>query len=523
MLPARTTAVDRTGVVGLRVADADSWGAGKERCVRVLAGLGAGVRYGVHANNLKNMVRGITERVLYVVRDGRLSQPPQPKEGVFGRLAKLRGRLIKRMPPTPVVDIQDYPGLYTGRKRAVYQRAVDSLMVRDVSRVDSYVSTFLKAEKINFDVKIDPAPRVIQPRSPRYNVMVGRYLKLFEKRVISGFEREFGYAVICKGKNASEVGEVLAKNWASLEEPVAVGLDASRFDQHVSADALRFEHSFYNAVFQSDELRRLLGWQIDNRGIARVEGKRLDYTVHGCRMSGDINTSLGNCILMSCMVIGYCEKVGITYRLSNNGDDCVLMVNRGQMHKLAGLSNWMLEFGFTLTQEEPVYELEKVVFCQAQPVHTSTGWRMVRDPRSAMSKDCVSLLGWDNDQALGSWATAISGCGLSLTSGVPVWEAWYRQLQRLGSQTTEGVVERQWECGMGYMARGVVAGEVDDAARVSFWRAFGITPDQQVALEEEYNAPLTLGPVTPMTFEDVISLDTNNNPLAAWLRANPIP
>jgi hypothetical protein len=149
---------------------------------------------------------------------------------------------------------------------------------------------------------------------------------LFEKRLFSGFETVFGYSVILKGMNAHATAEQLRSNWDSFTQPVAVGLDASRFDQHVSHAALCWEHSVYNGVFRSSELRRLLRWQLVNHGVARTEGQRIDYTTNGCRMSGDINTSLGNCLIMSSIVLAYCETRGITARLSNNGDDCVLIL-----------------------------------------------------------------------------------------------------------------------------------------------------------------------------------------------------
>lgn len=485
--------------------------------MRILAGLGAGVNYGVHANNLQNLVRGITERVLYVIRDGRLSKVPQPLENVFAnRLGKLRGRLLRRMPPTPVVEIQDYPELYHGRKRAVYQRAADSLLTRGVSKADSFVSTFLKAEKINFSAKVDPAPRVIQPRAPRYNVMVGRYLKLYEKQVFAGFQREFRYPVVLKGLNAQQVGGWMADHWSQFSRPCAVGLDASRFDQHVSKQALEFEHSFYNAAFQSRELRQLLGWQLRNRGIARLPGWRLDYLTDGCRMSGDMNTGLGNCILMSCMVIAYCELEGIKFRLANNGDDCVVFIEEQDLGRLDGIDRWMLDFGFTLTREAPVYELERVVFCQAQPVYTDSGWRMVRNPFTAMSKDCVSLVGWDNEDNIRYWATAIGKCGYSLTCGVPVWQAWYEQLMRLGGgMESHGVDVAVNDCGMSYMARGVSGCPITAEARVSFWRAFGVMPDTQEALEAHYAQALEIDfTVCPMKDSPVLHLDRANNPLS---------
>lgn len=488
------------------------------RSVRYFAGLGAGIRFGVHCSNFTNLARGIVERVFYVVRDGSLARAPQPIPGFYSRLSGVRKRLLSVLRSTPIVARDEYPGLYTGRKRGIYERAVASLVVRAVNVKDAWVNTFVKAEKVNLTSKGDPAPRVISPRSPRYNVEVGRYLKLFEKELCKGFARVWGYPVVLKGMNAGEVGTWMARHWESFDEPVAVGLDASRFDQHVSVDALKWEHSVYNSVFNSPELRRLLSWQLRNHGIARVEGKVVEYDIDGCRMSGDINTGMGNCLIMSSIVIAYCEQAGIRFRLANNGDDCVLFVEKQDLKSLDGIDAWFLDGGFTLTREDPVYVLEQVVFCQAQPVLTSTGWRMVRDPRVAMSKDCVSLLGWDNPLMLGQWAHSVGSCGLSLTAGVPVWEAWYRRLLRIGAGVRSvGVDEVVWDSGLGYMARGVQPGVVDDAARYSFWRAFGITPDFQVALEADYAEELDQLTPTPLTYPDVKVLDISNNPLATWL------
>lgn len=492
---------------------------GVDRSVRYLAGFGSGVRYGVHCSNLINLSRGIVERVFYVVRDGCLTRAPQPQKCVFSRLSGVRKRLLAVVRRTPIVARDKYPELYTGRKRGVYERALASLSVRAINVRDAWVNTFVKAEKINFDAKDDPAPRVIQPRSPRYNLEVGRYLKLFERELCSGFKRVWGYPVVLKGMNAHDVGGWLATHWGSFRKPVAVGLDATRFDQHVSRDALIWEHSVYNSVFNSPELRKLLKWQLDNKGIARTDGHRVDYAISGCRMSGDINTGMGNCLLMAAMVIAYCEHIGILFRLANNGDDCVLFLEAEDLERLSGLDRWMLDFGFTLTREAPVYTLEHVEFCQARPVHLSTGWRMVRDPRTAMSKDCVSLLSWETDADFQYWCHAIGSCGASLTAGVPVWQAWYHRLLRLGREAPMGVVDSVNDSGLGYMARGVPEGQVTAISRVSFWRAFGITPDLQEALEAEYNGPASVSGLTPMTSPHVKALDTSINPLAGWLAA----
>lgn len=487
--------------------------------MRYLAGFGTGVRFGVHCDNVKNMARGIVERVLYVVRDGRLTRPPQPIKGAFRRLSGIRKRLLNVLRPTPIVSQEEYPDLYTGRKKGIYQRAVAMLQARGLRNSDSYCSTFLKAEKINFDAKVDPAPRVIQPRSPLYNVRVGRYLKLFEKALFGAFKRVFGYAVVLKGMNATQVGEALWESWSMFRRPVAVGLDASRFDQHVSAEALAWEHSIYNSVFRSPELKRLLQKQINNVGYARTQGYLIKYITKGCRMSGDINTSMGNCLLMSCMVIAYCESVGVKHRLANNGDDCVLIVEEEDLSKLDGLDAWMLDLGFTLTREAAVRVFEQIEFCQCHPVWTESGWRMVRNIHTAPSKDCVSIPGWTDMGDVRAWARNIGACGLSLTTGVPVWEAWYRRLERIGAGETSRGADLE-ESGMRFMAKDVVACQVSDKSRVSFYRAFGITPDMQVALEHEYDTPCTLQDITPMTFPHVKAIDIQTNTLAAWQTAS---
>jgi hypothetical protein len=508
-----TTKTNRLGVDCLRPLRDSVGYVVKERVVRYLAGIGVGVQFGVHSSNVKNLARGVVERVFYVVRDGGLARPPQPIPGVFKRLMPTRAKLLRVLRRTPVVERDDYPLLYSGRKQNRYALAAESLRLRAVELRDSFVNTFVKAEKVNLSKKGDPAPRVIQPRSPRYNLEVGRYLKLFEVEMCQGFRRAFGYKVVLKGLNADDVALQLRANWDSFVDPVGFGLDASRFDQHVSQDALKFEHSVYNQVFGSPELARLLRMQLCNTGFARAVDGGFSYKVDGCRMSGDINTGMGNCLIMSCIVLQFISMVGARARLANNGDDCVVICEKADLHLFDNIDRWFLDFGFTLTREPTQSVFERLEFCQFQPVLLSTGWRMVRNPRVAMSKDATSLLPWSTPDEVAAWMGAIGTCGLSLTRGVPVWEAWYRRLVSMGVEVASAT-ERVVDSGLGYASRGVLAAEVDDAARYSFYLAFGILPDMQVALEEEYRKPLVItGPVA-MTFPEVQTLDNHENPIS---------
>lgn len=452
--------------------------------MRILNNFGSGACYGVHNDSLKNLVRGIAERVLYTPgKDGLLEPVRKPTENFFHRLHPLQNRLIRNTTSTTRVPLDEFPLLYSGRKRVAYEKAVQELKEVPINRADALVKTFLKAEKINFSSKPDPAPRVIQPRSYRYNVEVGRYLKPFEHKAFEAFEKTFGYKVILKGLNADDVALNLRESWDEFAKPVAVGLDASRFDQHVSQDALQFEHRYYNTVFQSKELKRWLSWQLSTTGIGRAKDGHVRYTVDGCRMSGDMNTSLGNCIIMACIVLQYFQEYGLKARLHNNGDDCMVICEQSDLYRLDHIGSWFKHFGFKLTQEPAVTTFECISFCQTQPVLLSSGWRMVRDPRTAMSKDCLSLLRWGNKTEFDAWRNAISECGLHLTSGVPIWEKWYSKLWT--PLPKEYAVQAIYETGMGYMARGVKTAEITEETRYSFYLAFGILPDDQIALETD--------------------------------------
>jgi hypothetical protein len=434
------------------------------------------------------MKRGIFERVFFAKGESGLGPPLYPLQGRVKKLNEFRNKVLGKLPPSTTPDaLDDYPLRYKGRKRTKAQNAVDSLKVSPLSRKDSFLSTFLKAEKINFTAKPDPAPRIIQPRMPRYNVSVGRYLKPMEKPLYKAVAKVFGSTTICKGLNAKQRGTLLYKKWNRFRRPVAIGLDASRFDQHVSDQLLRYEHSFYNRHFKCPELKKLLDWQVVNKGFGRTEDGNVKYTVTGCRMSGDMNTALGNCILMCGMIWTYMKDIGVKkYELMNDGDDCVLIVEDRDLSKLDGASDWFKDFGFRMKREPDVRVLEQVEFCQCQPIRDGDSYLMVRIPKIAVSKDLITFKSLKTPRDYDFLRAAISDCGMSLCRGVPVMEAFYEALGR-------GVERKRWkeqpvETGMQYMAYGMDRANctITPEVRCSFYFAFGLSPDEQVAIEEYY-------------------------------------
>lgn len=463
----------------------------KERTAYKVVGISSPITFGVHNNSLVNLRRGLVERVFNVEKDGGLQRPPQPAADAFNVLGGFRDKLVTELPKFAPCTPEEFVASYGGdRRQKVYEEARLSLLTDPVTRMDARLTTFVKAEKINFTKKPDPAPRVIQPRSPRYNLSVGCYLKRLEKEIYKGISRVYdGEAVVMKGYNAHETAGHLRRAWEKYDQPVAVGLDASRFDQHVSRPALEWEHAVYLSCYSGHhrkELARLLSWQIANKGVGRATDGIIKYAVEGCRMSGDMNTALGNCLLMCAMVWSYCETRGVKHSLANNGDDCVVIMERRDLKRFRdGLENWFLQLGFTMEVEPAVDVFERIEFCQTQPVFDGARYVMCRNPMVCMSKDTVSFLPMSMPRVAKGWCTAVGECGMSLCGGLPVMQEYYQAMLRAGRGERighhpgleSGFARLAWRMDRKFS-------RVSYFARLSFFEAFGILPGDQIKLEQ---------------------------------------
>lgn len=465
-------------------------GVSKERKILSMSHLLTRHKMKTHNNTLANLCRGVGERVLYT--DSKLTPPIKPFDGVFeSKLASYRDRLSRIVGWQSPVTRDEFVDYYKGPRRATYQRAVDGLALLPFRPRDAMLKTFVKAEKLNITLKSDPVPRVIQPRDPRYNVEVGRYLRPIEKKVYAAIDELFGGPTVMSSYNAYDTATHIKSKWDSFHEPVCIGLDASRFDQHVSAQALRFEHKLYNSIYRSKNLARLLKLQIDNRGIAVASDGYFKYSVHGGRMSGDMNTSMGNKIIMCLMAKSYIDHQKFPIEFVNNGDDCLMITDKSNLKKLNGLNEYFTQFGFKIVREDPVFELEQVEFCQSKPICANGIWRMVRNVRTCISKDvtCVSL-GHNYDEYR-AWLYDVGRCGLATAADVPVLGAFYRFMVRMGQQgyyASHGHKEYTWYHSSSRNAHCKYQAP-DAEARYSFWLSTGVSPDQQVVIEDMINRP----------------------------------
>lgn len=320
--------------------------------------------------------------------------------------------------------------------------------------------------------------------------------------------------------------------WDELHDPIAISFDLSRMDQHVSDVALKYEFSFYTKMFRDDPTLDTLRWclaqMVDNECVMYTsEGgfdKTIKYKKRGSRMSGDMNTSLGNKLLMCGLLHSYFTGhlglvTQIDYNVVDNGDDCVVMLSAnaykyyqtatGQSfaYKRVALvdpsnpsrittgwirytpvathstpSKWFHDMGFTLKIEGTVSKFEHIDFCQTRPCFIDNQWIMVRT-LAALSKDTYCL---KSPEYLKKWMGEVRKGGLNTYGSVPLFSSFYKCFPEYnGNKDNTWLIEGT---GMYYLSRNMTSsGQVTDANRLSFYETFGVTPREQVLIEQHYD------------------------------------
>jgi len=341
-------------------------------------------------------------------------------------------------------------------------------------------------------------PRAIQPRAYEYAAFLGKYIKACTHKVYESLDEMFGYRVVCCDYNGVERAEIIKSHFDSIKNCVVLGEDASRFDQHCHAEAIKLEHSVYKSIFKSaPEYRKFceaLSWQVDNRGSGFFEDGTIKYSVVGHRMSGDMNTSLGNKIIMILLVYEFLKKMNwdsSQVKYFNDGDDGLLFCTPKIAKTIGKLfKEFCGELGFNIVLEDPVTELERIEFCQCQPVFDGSRYVMCRSPKAVLSKDGTSLKAFKNAKEYDSHRRGISLAGLAGMGNIPVLGSYYQMMGR-GAENAKlnKVVERS---GLSIQSTGLDVGYVEPtiAARLSFQLAFGIVVAVQLALEAQFKSAL---------------------------------
>lgn len=433
------------------------------------------------ANNIDNVISGLKERVFFINANGdvrpEFTADPAP-------LFQLSVALSKLVAPARV-SWEHFVSTRPGSKRKLYEEALRQLKEEPFDLRDlAETHLFTKFERTWWTKP--QVPRIINPRDPRYHILLGSYIHGVEQPIFTALQHLLNQEVPCIAKGHTQ--EDKAEHIRALLKPgwKCVGLDASRFDQCIGAELLGVEHAVYSGIYAGDrELARLLKCQLKNRGLYRGRDGKVRASMGAIRCSGDVNTSLGNCIISVLLAHQYCVERSIAHKVYCDGDDLLLFVHRGQ--SLDDLPAWYLARGLRMKVEPPAYTVEHVEFCQSKVVWCSNRWTLVRAPKKCLTTDYTGYLQCKSTRVWEHVVHATASCGLSLFSGCPVLQEWY--LWGLRNGRDHGLKLNR---GMGvadYYQRVVrtvkrKSQPISDAARASFSEAFGITPCQQLQIEE---------------------------------------
>jgi len=435
------------------------------------------------------------ERVMYVKqKDGTFTLPPAPLFRIFDRLQWFRKSLRKYSYFATPMKAMAYAKLYQDRRKEPYRQAALTLENQGFNKRMMRIKAFLKIEKVQLkNGKLDDTvPRLISPPSTPGIVETGRYIKPIEKHIYKGIDKVFGYEVVFKGYNAEKQASILRKHWLEFNDPICVGCDASKFDLHVSHDALIYESSIYEDYYPGDKhFKELMKCQRFITATATSQDGQVRYRLDRNRESGVPNTGLGNITIATSMFAEYIRVKKVKVRVANNGDDTVIIMERKDLaHFMDGFHQFFLDFGFNMVIEEPVDVFEQISFCSTQPVFDGSIWIMVRDPRKAIAKDCMVVKPLPTEKLVKRWMCAVGKGGISLTGGIPVWQNFYQNFVNK-SQGVKPLSDPSMESGLKWLSEGQTRSfkkELPPIARYSFWLAFGISPMSQIACENYFNA-----------------------------------
>jgi len=383
---------------------------------------------------------------------------------------------------------------YTGAMRDRYLEAERSLREDGpVMFSDTYLRAFLKAEKVNALAKF-PKPRLIYPRSPRYNLEVATRLKPFEHWLWGNLKRVGNSGVppsrvVAKGLSMQQRANLIARKFNSIPGCVVVEVDGKAFEAHLERWMLELEHKVYAAAFPGDgELKRLLRCQLSMKGVTQGGVK---FEREGGRASGDYNTGMGNTLCMLAVVESVLKRMGLTtYDTLADGDNCLLFLEPGSLDHVRGdFARLALDAGHEMVLERPAWVLEAVRFGQSAPIRISPGrLSMVRDWRKVLSQGLSSHAHLHDVRFAKRHLRGVALCESALSRGVPILGEWADSVLR----ATEGIEPPPFSWYRDYQVLGVVEGAWNnpvlgvrptEEARRSFALAFGTSVCDQVDLE----------------------------------------
>lgn len=252
-------------------------------------------------------------------------------------------------------------------KHASYVNVLSKL--NDKGYPTASVTPFTKLEKLSTSKY--KAPRLIQARHPSFNIEYGKYIKPLEQFITKYHHRHYNFGKGSYDETARRI-RFLSQRYAYYTEG-----DHSTFDSHVTVEMLRLCHTFYLSCYKHDPALVQLVRQTIRNNCKTRNGDR--YTVYGTRMSGDVDTSLGNSLVNYAILKHLLDVLNIDGDVIVNGDDSIIFSAAPIPVNIATL--YMRKFNMETKFKESVVSIHQVEFCKSKYIINSDGHpTMMMDP-----------------------------------------------------------------------------------------------------------------------------------------------
>jgi hypothetical protein len=363
---------------------------------------------------------------------------------------------------------------YSGLKRNRYIAACANLRENGWHKYNTHISSFVKIDKVPYGKLFTKAPRLIQGRTPEYNLCFLQYVVPMEHTLYTHltYGSHSGLRCVAKGLNPQQRAELYSDKIRTFLDPVVISGDHKTFDAFITVQHLKAVHKKYR-IMCGRGIKRYCHAQLHNK-CKTVNNIR--YNIKGTRMSGDADTGLGNTIISLDVAYAVLAHNGISkYDLLCDGDDFMIIVERGT--KLTG--DMFKPFGFNTELTET--ECPDVEFCQCRLVDTGTRKVFVRNPERMLSNSRICRKSYKLHQYK-EWINSVGLCEATLYGDIPIYNtySWSLISDRSGKILDPDMLRR-----MEGMPIAPIETPVTDEARVSFHRAWGVPPEIQLELESQ--------------------------------------
>jgi len=417
---------------------------------------------------------------------------PEPTSEGLAALLRTYKKSMRKLPKLQPWTRQQVVDSFKGKRRVIYQAAADSLAKKPITRADAVLSCFVKSEKFNPEDKINPDPRMISARGPRYNLELGTYMRPLE-HVVYLTKGPSGLRKISKGMTPRKKALLLEKKRARFQNPVVIDLDAARWDKHVNAQVKAMQRKFEAAPYSNDPY---LVWLLEMQHLNNCyTAGGVSYAIEGKVMSGEITTAEGNCNMAVNMCDTSMELLGVTeYEIMDDGDDILLILDERDLQRvLDGIEEVYLGFGQTIKIGGVARTMEEVNFCQSKPICKAGKFTFVRNWRKVLSQTTSGVEHWHDPSLVRPMFGIIGACELAANAGVPILQSYGAALLRLSRGQFANVenldssiaLRAKIQFGDDWATKitKTKSKPVLQSTRISFESAFGITPDEQAHIE----------------------------------------